>query len=305
MTQRNLQVYGNNLLYCGQATIIGTATAVLAAKASWHVGKSFYSVSSWGLSHSWNAIKWIAKNLVGSTPAGTAVGLTYKYSVIPAEPQKKEKRSIVVATSVFVLTLLTVRYLNSKFNSHQMSLSEAFSYASISAITSLFAVAVTSQEKITNPKWNESVKMGIYAGIASGVASGIANAVVCLGMKSIFAFRNTFSIIKGSIPTAVILAPTFALAKEELNKKKYGLNEVNKELSSLAIAAILGAALTPTFSSFMVKKKVGYLASAGYSLAPILGRFFMNIDSEEADLNFFNIRRKIPLTIKPMIFNGL
>jgi hypothetical protein len=78
MTQSNLQVHGQNLLYYGGATILGTAAAVLTAKASWHVGKGVYSVSSWGLSHSWNATKWIASNgwnTAKATP-GAAWGAT-------------------------------------------------------------------------------------------------------------------------------------------------------------------------------------------------------------------------------------
>ncbi|WP_316357443.1 hypothetical protein [Candidatus Neptunichlamydia sp. REUL1] len=69
MTESNLQVHGQNLLYYGGATILGTAAAVLTAKASWHVGKGVYSVSSWGLSHSWNATKWIARNGWNTTKA--------------------------------------------------------------------------------------------------------------------------------------------------------------------------------------------------------------------------------------------
>ena len=78
MTQSNLQVHGQNLLYYGGATILGTAAAVLTAKASWHVGKGVYSVSSWGLSNSWNATKWIARNGWNTTKAtpGAAWGAT-------------------------------------------------------------------------------------------------------------------------------------------------------------------------------------------------------------------------------------
>ena len=78
MTQSNLQVHGKNLLYYGGATILGTTAAVLTAKASWHVGKGVYSVSSWGLSNSWNATKWIARNgwdTAKATP-GAAWGAT-------------------------------------------------------------------------------------------------------------------------------------------------------------------------------------------------------------------------------------
>ena len=78
MTQSNLQVHGQNLLYYGGATILGTAAAVLTAKASWHVGKGVYSVSSWGLSNSWNATRWIARNGWNTTKAtpGAAWGAT-------------------------------------------------------------------------------------------------------------------------------------------------------------------------------------------------------------------------------------
>lgn len=119
--------------------------------------------------------------------------------------------------------------------------------------------------------WNESAQMGIYAGLASGVATAVAY----LGVKSIFAFGDAFPMIKGSIPAAVIVAPTYMLAKAELSKERYRLNRKQQELYPMAIAAILGTALTPTLSSFMLKKKVGYLSSAGYSLAPIAGMFLM------------------------------
>ena len=119
--------------------------------------------------------------------------------------------------------------------------------------------------------WNESAKMGIYAGLASGVATAVAY----LGVKSIFAFGDAFPMIKGSIPAAVIVAPTFVLAKAELSKEKYRLKRKQQELYSMAIAAILGTVLTPMLSSYMLKKKVGYLASASYSLAPIVAMFLM------------------------------
>ncbi|QVL54951.1 MAG: hypothetical protein KFB95_06430 [Simkaniaceae bacterium] len=119
--------------------------------------------------------------------------------------------------------------------------------------------------------WNESAQMGIYAGLASGVATAVAY----LGVKSIFAFGEAFPMINGSIPAAVIVAPTFVLARGELSKEKYNLRRKQQELYSMAIAAILGTALIPTLSSYMLKKKVGYLASAGYSLAPIVGMFLM------------------------------
>lgn len=121
--------------------------------------------------------------------------------------------------------------------------------------------------------WNESAKMGIYAGLASGVATAVAY----LGVKSIFAFGEAFPMIKGSIPAAVIVAPTFVLARGELSKEKYHYKKQKQELYSMVIAAILGTALTPTLSSFILKKKVGYLASAGYSLAPIVAIFLLNI----------------------------
>ena len=119
--------------------------------------------------------------------------------------------------------------------------------------------------------WNESAKMGI----AAGVASGVVTAVAYFGVKSILAFGNAFPVIKGSIPAAVIMAPTFVLAKAELSKEKYRLRRKQQELYSMAIAAILGTALTPMLSSYMLKKKVGYLASASYSLAPIVAMFLM------------------------------
>ena len=113
--------------------------------------------------------------------------------------------------------------------------------------------------------------MGIYAGLASGVATAVAY----LGVKSIFAFGDAFPMIKGSVPAAILVAPTYMLAKGELSKEKHRLRSKQQELYSMAIAAILGTALTPTLSSYMLKKKVGYLASAGYSLAPIVTMFLM------------------------------
>jgi len=123
--------------------------------------------------------------------------------------------------------------------------------------------------------WNESAKMGIYAGLASGVVTAVAY----FGVKSILAFGNAFPVIKGSIPAAVIMAPTFALAHNVLSKdkyrEKYRLQEKQRLLYSMVIAAALGTVLTPTLSSFMLKKKVGYIASAGYSLPPIAALFLM------------------------------
>ncbi len=64
-SQRYTQVHGQNLqnlLFCGGATILGTAATVLVAKGAWHGFKGAYSVASWGLSHSWDSTKWVAKN---------------------------------------------------------------------------------------------------------------------------------------------------------------------------------------------------------------------------------------------------
>jgi hypothetical protein len=119
--------------------------------------------------------------------------------------------------------------------------------------------------------WNESAKMGICAGLASGVVSAVAY----LGVKSIFAFGDAFPMVKGSVPAAILVAPAYMLAKGELSKEKHNLRKKQQKLYSMAIATILGAALTPKLSSYMLKKKVGYLASAGYSLAPIVAMFLM------------------------------
>jgi drug/metabolite transporter (DMT)-like permease len=124
--------------------------------------------------------------------------------------------------------------------------------------------------------WNESAKMGI----AAGVASGVVTAVAYFGVKSILAFGNAFPVIKGSIPAAVIMAPTYALAHNLLSNKKHGLRKKQRNLYSMVIAAALGTVLTPTLSSFMLKKKVGYIASAGYSLAPIAALFLNKVLGE-------------------------
>ena len=360
--------------------VVGSAALIAGNKAynmAAYCGNGVMSAGKWTGNTFMDGVHFTLKDggITGPTSAGilagTAIGLTYKYGAIAASHQFPIKspghnvflseiydlqvgnRSIVMATSVFALTLLAVRYSNSKFSSHQMSLAGALAYASIATIASLFAVGNLSDDKhgdyeankfanyperlvellstaftsdasrfwagkrseqpaaeYISPSiayrrlssedahgrlqdwlplhahtrafrsmhahtraftWNESAKMGIYAGLASGVATAVAY----LGVKSIFAFGEAFPMINGSIPAAVIVAPTFVLARGELSKEKYNLRRKQQELYSMAIAAILGTALTPTLSSYMLKKKVGYLASAGYSLAPIVAMFLM------------------------------
>ncbi|WP_316357441.1 hypothetical protein [Candidatus Neptunichlamydia sp. REUL1] len=320
------------------ATFVMGSAALIAGKKAYnmaaHCRSGIMSARKWADNTLIEGVHFILKDggVAGPTSAGilagTAIGLTYKYSAIAASHQFPIKspghqvgnRSIVMATSVFALTLLAVRYSSSKFSSHQMSLAGAISYASIATIASLFTVAITSDADhslcradrfsdypaklwdcfdsgveedhyvgnvmhmykghyVNGSKhvrtdiftWNESAKMGIYAGLASGVVSAVAY----LGVKSIFAFGDTFPMVKGSVPTAILGAPTYMLAKGELSKEKYRLREKKQELYSVAIATILGAVLTPKLSSYMLKKKVGYLASAGYSLAPIVAMFLM------------------------------
>lgn len=115
--------------------------------------------------------------------------------------------------------------------------------------------------------WKESAKMGIYAGLASGIATAVAY----FGIKSIYAFGEAFPMIKGSIPAAMIVAPTFVLAENKFNKK----NEEKQRLYSMLIAAAAGTLLTPILSSFILKKKVGYQVSALYSLSSIIGTLFL------------------------------
>ncbi len=227
--------------------------------------------------------------------SGTAIGLTYKYSAIPTNRQpfienpghEIGNRPIVMMTSVFALTALAIRYSNSKFNSHQISLGGALSYAVIATIASLFTVSVKNDprdyEFLFLPRggkhfglssthgdaltWKESAKMGIYAGLASGIATAVAY----FGIKSIYAFGEAFPMIKGSIPAAMIVAPTFVLAENKFNKK----NEEKQRLYSMLIAAAAGTLLTPILSSFILKKKVGYQVSALYSLSSIIGTLFL------------------------------
>lgn len=149
--------------------VVSSATLIAGKKGIMWAGNKAYNMAAYCGNGIMSAGKWTGNTLMdgvhftlkdggitGPTSAGilagTAIGLTYKYSAIAAShqfPIKKPghqvgNRSIVMATSVFALTLLAVRYSNSKFSSHQMSLAGALSYASISTIASLFAVGITS-----------------------------------------------------------------------------------------------------------------------------------------------------------------
>jgi len=153
----------------------------------------------------------------------------------------------------------------------------------LSSTENLSEVHPTSRHsRASSFSWSESATMGFYAGLKSGFDS----ALVYLAARSLRAFGKAFPDVKRSIPAVLIMAPTFALAEYALSKEEYGLSQKQKWLYPMLAAAALGTVLTPKLSSFMLKKRIGYLASAGYALAPIVGLSLRNVSRNPSDFFF-------------------